>query len=137
MEDTGSCITLPESIVYALGPVKRRIQVLERRIERIKREIDQLGDLRPGSLSQQYNVCGVPGCRCKASPPQKHGPYYQLSISRKGKDTSRFVRRDEVTTVKRQLRNFRRLRTLVDQWIDLAAELCTLRIESERQRAEK
>ena len=137
MEDTGSCITLPESIVYALGPVKRRIQVLERRIERIKREIDQLGDLRPGSLSQQYNVCGVPGCRCKASPPQKHGPYYQLSISRKGKDTSRFVRRDEVTTVKRQLRNFRRLRTLVDQWIDLAAELCTLRIESERQRAGK
>ena len=137
MEDTGSCITLPESIVYALGPVKRRIQVLERRIERIQREIGQLGDLRPGSLSQQYNVCGVPGCRCKASPPQKHGPYYQLSISRKGKDTSRFVRRDEVTTVKRQLRNFRRLRTLVDQWIDLAAELCTLRIESERQRAEK
>ena len=117
--------------------MKRRIQALEKRIERIKRAIGQLGDLRPGSLSQQYNVCGVSGCRCKASPPQKHGPYYQLSISRKGKDTSRFVRRDEVTTVKRQLRNFRRLRTLVDQWIDLAAELCTLRIESERQRARK
>ena len=137
MEDTGSCITLPESIVYALGPVKRRIQALERRIERIKREIGELGDLRPGSLSQQYNVCGVPGCRCKASPPQKHGPYYQLSISRKGKDTSRFVRQDEVATVKRQLRNFARLRTLVDVWIDLALELSALRIEAERDRAGK
>jgi hypothetical protein len=117
--------------------VKRRIQALERRIERIKREIGQLGDLRPGSLSQQYNVCGVAGCRCKASPPQKHGPYYQLSISRKGKDTSRFVRRDEVATVKRQLRNFARLRTLVDEWIDLGMELSALRIEAERDGAGK
>jgi hypothetical protein len=118
-------------------PVKRRIQVLERRIERIQREIGRLGDLRPGSLSQQYNVCGVAGCRCKASPPQKHGPYYQLSISRKGKDTSRFVRRDEVATVKRQLRNFARLRTLVDAWIDLGMELSALRIEADRDRAGK
>jgi hypothetical protein len=132
-----SVITLPDSIVYALGLVRRRIQALERRIERIKREIAELGDLRPGSLSQQYNVCGVPGCRCKASPPQKHGPYYQLSISRKGKDTSRFVRRGEVATVKRQLRNFARLRTLVDEWIDLGMELSALRVEAERDRAAK
>jgi hypothetical protein len=115
--------------------MKRRIQALERRIERIKREIGQLGDLRPGSLSQQYNVCGVPGCRCKASPPQKHGPYYQLSISRKGKDTSRFVRRGEVALVRRQLRNFARLRALVDEWIDLGMELSALRIEAGRNRA--
>lgn len=117
--------------------MSRRIQALERRIARIKREIAELGDLRPGSLSQQYNVCGVPGCRCKASPPQKHGPYFQLSISGRGKDTSRFVRRNEVLTVKRQLRNFTRLRALVDQWIELGAELCALRIESERERAER
>ena len=136
-EDFGSVITLPESIVYPPGPVKRRLHVLERRIERIKRGIGQLGDLRPGSLSQQYNVCGVPGCRCKASPPQRHGPYYQLSISRKGKDTSRFVRRDEVATVKRQLRNFARLRTPVDEWIDLGMELSVLRIEADRDRAGK
>lgn len=137
MEESGSVIALHDSLVYALRPVKRRIQALERRIERIKREIGQLGDLRPGSLSQQYNVCGVAGCRCKASPPQKHGPYYQLSISRKGKDTSRFVRRDEVATVKRQLRNFARLRTLVDEWIDLGMELSALRIEAERDGARK
>jgi hypothetical protein len=137
VEESGSVITLSVSIVYALGPVKRRIQALERRIERIQRELGQLGDLRPGSLSQQYNVCGVAGCRCKASPPQKHGPYYQLSISRKGKDTSRFVRRGEVVTVKRQLRNFARLRTLVDEWIDLGMELSALRIEADRNRAGK
>jgi len=45
----------------------------ERRIDAIKRQIVALGRLRPGTLSQQYNVCGNPTCRCKADPPQKHG----------------------------------------------------------------
>jgi hypothetical protein len=44
---------------------------LERQIEKTKQA---LGDMRPGSLSTQYNVCGKLGCRCKADPPQKHGP---------------------------------------------------------------
>jgi hypothetical protein len=125
---------LPVSIVYTPLAMNRRIRVLERKIERIQRELGALGDLRPGSLSQQYNVCGVEGCRCKASPPQKHGPYYQLSFSRKGKATSRFVRRKELAVVKRQLKNYARLRDLVDQWIDLGIELSTLRIEDERER---
>ena len=114
--------------------MSRREQVLERRIERIKRELHALGDLRPGSLSEQYNVCGVEGCRCKASPPRKHGPYYQLSFTRKGKATSRFVRREEVAIVRRQLKNYAQLRALVDAWIDAAMELSTLRLEQRRER---
>ena len=109
-----------------------RIQILERKIERIKRELDALGDLRPGTLSKQYNVCGVAGCRCKASPPKKHGPYYQISFTRKGRSGSRFVRREELATVKRQLKNYARLRKLVDEWIDLGTELATLRVKAER-----
>jgi len=113
-----------------------RDQVLERRIERIKRELQGLGDLRPGSLSEQYNVCGVEGCRCKASPPQKHGPYYQLSFTRKGKATSRFVRRDEVATVRRQIQSYAKLRRLIDEWIEAGMELSALRLEqARRQRA--
>jgi len=114
--------------------MRRREQVLESRIERIKRKLHALGDLRPGSLSKQYNVCGVEGCRCKASPPKKHGPYYQLSFTRKGKGTSRFVRREEVAIVRRQLQSYAKLRTLVDDWIDAAMELSTLRLEQQRQR---
>jgi hypothetical protein len=79
-------------------------------------------------------VCGVEGCRCKASPPRKHGPYYQLSFTRKGKATSRFVRREEVAIVRRQLKNYIKLRALVDAWIDAAMELSTLRLEQRRER---
>jgi hypothetical protein len=100
---------------------------LEKRIDRIKEKIATLGDLRPGALSEQYNVCGNPRCRCKATPPQKHGPYFQLSYTWEGKSTSQFVPKDSVPQVKQQLRNYRRLRELVDRWITLAMELSRLK----------
>ena len=59
--------------------------MLQRQIEKVKQGLADLGDLRPCSLSTQYNLCGSPGCRCKATPPVKHGPYYQVSYTRKGK----------------------------------------------------
>ncbi len=117
--------------------MNRRERVLEHRIGRIKRELQELGDLRPGSLSEQYNVCGVEGCHCKAPTPKKHGPYYQLSFTRKGKSTSRFVRREEVAVVRRQLKNYAKLRALVDEWIDAAMELSTRHLEQQRDRAGK
>ena len=58
-----------------LHAMSDRSQFLEQRIQSIKREIAALGDLRPGALSMQYNICGNPSCRCKADPPLKHGPY--------------------------------------------------------------
>ena len=99
---------------------------LETEIAMIKRQIADLEDLRPGTLSKQYNVCGTPGC--KASPPQKHGPYHQLSLTRKGKSKTRFVRREELATIQKQLQNYTELRTLVDRWIDLATELSDLNL---------
>lgn len=130
---TASIILLQDSIVYTPTVSQRRIQALERRIDRIKRELVGLEELRPGSLSEQYNVCGVEGCRCKATPPKKHGPYYQLSFSRKGKGTTRFVQRSDVVQVKRQLKNYAKLRSLVDDWIDAGMELCTLRLQEKRE----
>lgn len=113
--------------------MKRRIESLGKRVETIKRELAQLGDLRPGSLSKQYNVCGNPNCRCKASPPKKHGPYYQLSSTRKGKSRSKFVRKEEVAAVRTQLKNYAKLRKLTQRWVDLAEELSILRLEKDKQ----
>lgn len=112
--------------------MKTRQQALEQQILQIKQQLANLGDLRPGALSQQYNVCGNPNCRCKATPPLKHGPYYQVSFTRRGKSSSQFVRDEDAPEVQRQLANHRQLRELVDEWIDLAAELSTLRLREKR-----
>ncbi len=107
-------------------------QALEAKIATIKAALAALGDLRPGTLSAQYNVCGKPQCRCKAQPPRKHGPYYQVSFTWQGKSQSQFVRRDDVPTVRRQLRTYQRLRTLIDRWISLGLDLSRLRLDQAR-----
>jgi hypothetical protein len=105
---------------------------IERQIEKVKRDLAALGDLRPGSLSTQYNVCGSPGCRCKATPPKKHGPYYQVSYTRKNKSSTKFVRKEDLPAIRKQLKNYERMKLLVDRWIDLSTELSNLRLTRDR-----
>lgn len=107
--------------------------LLGAKIEDVKRRLAELGELRPGSLSTQYNVCGSPGCRCKDSPPKKHGPYYQLSYTRKGKSGTRFIRKEHLASIRQQLKNYARMRALVDRWIELATKLSDLRLAKERR----
>ena len=108
-------------------------QAIEKRIEKIKQQIAALGDIRPGALSQQYNVCGNPTCRCKADPPVRHGPYYQISFTWKGKSQSQFVRDGDVDRARQQLENYRHLRELIDEWVTLAVDLSRLRTLQRRQ----
>ena len=122
-------------VIHNDRTMTNRSQFLEERIQSIKHEIAALGDLRPGALSLQYNVCGSPSCRCKADPPLKHGPYPQVSFTWHGKSTTQFVRNDDVEEVRHQLENYRRLRDLVDEWIGLALELSRRRLRERRDAA--
>jgi hypothetical protein len=100
------------------------IPEIEQRIEAIKRHLTRLGPMHPGSLSEQYNVCGKPRCRCKdTKKPRRHGPYYQLSFTSQGKSTSRFVRPERVAEIRRKVENYKRFRELVNKWVDLSVEL--------------
>jgi hypothetical protein len=110
----------------------KREAEIERQIGKLKRELSALGELRPGSLSTQYNVCGSHGCRCKATPPKKHGPYHQVSCSRKGKSSTKFIRKEDLPAIRKQLKNYEKLKTLMDRWIDLATELSNLRLKRDR-----
>jgi hypothetical protein len=111
--------------------VSHRLRTLESKIEKIKHEIIALGPLRPGTLSQQFNVCGKSDCRCKANPPQKHGPYYQLSFTWQGRSSTHFVRREHLHAVEEQLRNYKKLRELVEAWATLGMEISQLQLQHE------
>ena len=108
--------------------MKNQVRALEKRIETIKRKLSALGDMRPGSLSTQFNVCGNPTCRCKnPENPKKHGPYYQLSYTHKGRSKSEFVKKEDLAEVKKQIRNYQRFKQLTGEWVDLSLELARLR----------
>jgi hypothetical protein len=106
-----------------------KLENIQRRINGIKSALTALGPMHPGSLSRQYNVCGTAGCRCKdPKHSRKHGPYHQLSYTWRGKSSSIFVRRERVKTVCGQVENYKRLRELIKEWVDL---------EMERERLER
>lgn len=97
---------------------------IQQQIELVKKQLLQLGPMHPGSLGEQFNVCGNPGCHCKdPKNPRRHGPYYQLSYTWRGKSSTRFVRQEGVAKMQEKVSNYKRFRELVNQWVDLAVEL--------------
>ena len=114
------------------------IQPLEQRIQQIKAELAALGEMRPGSLSQQYNVCGKPNCRCKdPQNPQRHGPYYQLSWVHQGKSTTQFIRRPLLPQVRAQIATYNKFRKLTDEWVRIALRLAQARLLVARRNLSK
>jgi hypothetical protein len=114
---------------------EQHIQSAEAKIQQIKTQLLALGDMRPGSLSRQYNVCGKKGCRCKdPDHPKRHGPYYQLSYVHRGRSTTQFIRPELRATVRAELATFKTFRKLTDQWVDLALTVAKLKLEAARQK---
>ena len=50
---------------------------------------------------------GTPGCKRKdPKHPQRHGPYYQLSYTLRGKSSTVFVKPQDVAEVRRRIRRY-------------------------------
>ena len=111
---------------------------IQAQIDKIKKELLQLGAMRPGTLSQQYAACQKPGCKC-VDPihPQKHGPFYKLSYTHGGKSTTQFIRPQFVPEVRQQLEAYKKFKALTQQWVTLALELSKLDLQQARQDAPK
>ena len=103
---------------------QKRIQQIERRIDRIKRALLEIGPMRPGSLTRQYK------------DPQHHtGAYWQISYTRQMKSRTEYVRKECVKEVRRQTVTHKRFKRLVDQWIDLSIEHSRLTMQIAEPRA--
>lgn len=111
---------------------------LEGRIRQLKAKLQNIGEMRPGSLSQQYSACQKLGCKCvDPKNPKKHGPFYQLSYSHRSKSTTQFIRPQFVAEVRRQISNYKQFKQLTEEWVALALELAKSRMEEARQVASK
>lgn len=76
-------------------------------------ELETVGFISPGSVVSRYTCCGKPGCRCKADPPQRHGPYYQWSRAVAGKTVSRRLNEAEAELYRNWIGNRRRLEQII------------------------
>lgn len=96
---------------------------LKKEIDEIKQQLMEIGTMHPGSVSQQFQVCGNPNCRCmNKKNPKRHGPYTKLAYVYHGKPVCRFVRAACVTNMNTRLSNYKKFRALTDKWIELSIE---------------
>lgn len=101
---------------------------LTRKVQSLKDKIGSIGEMYPGSISQQYNICGTAGCKCKDKKnPVKHGPYSNLNFTFKGKSRTKFIRKELLHEFKQYTANYKKFRSYVDQLIECNMELIELR----------
>lgn len=103
-------------------------KTLLKEIKRVKKEIGSLGELFPGSISQQFNICGNPDCRCKdKKEPVKHGPYNNLSYTFRGRRHTKFIREELVEEFGKYTSNYKKYKQYTDELVGFYIELINLR----------
>ncbi|MBC8392686.1 MAG: hypothetical protein H8E17_09010 [Deltaproteobacteria bacterium] len=98
------------------------LKQLENEIQKIKNELREIGEMRPGSLTLQYKA-----------PKEKKGPYYQLSYTHKMRSRTQYVRPKFIEEIRRQIEVYKRFRKLVEKWVELAIEHSQLKMKQAKQ----
>ena len=83
----------------------------------------QAGFILPGTLTERMTRCGYPRCRCRADPPQLHGPYHQWTRKINGKTVTRILTDDQLADYQPWFDNQRRLRDLITELETLSQEI--------------
>lgn len=90
----------------------------EMAFQRLRKKLAELGPMLPGSLSEQWNVCGNATCRCKdPDKPVKHGPYYQLSFTVARKSSTMFVKKEDVAEARRRIERYAEFKKLTTELV--------------------
>lgn len=109
---------------------------LETRRAELCAELASIGDLRPGSLVGRYRRCGKPNCHCATEPEGGHGPSWSLTRKVGGKTVTRIIPGDAVEQTREQIAEYRRLRRLTRELVEVSERLCDLRLSSPGAAAE-
>lgn len=92
--------------------MKKQIATIENRIARIKNELRDIGEMRPGSLTKQFHKRG-----------KKRWPYWQLSFMHKGKSRTNYVRDEYLDKVKAEVAEYKKFKRLMEKWVELSLAL--------------
>jgi len=93
----------------------QRLAKIEKEIAVIKARIAEIGVVRPGSLTRQYK-----------DPKNKRGAYHQISYTHRMQSRTEYVRTDSLAQVRRQIRDYNKLKRLIERWMALGIEYSKL-----------
>lgn len=104
----------------------KQLKQIEGKIQKIKLELLEMQQMRPGSLSRQFK-----------KPKSKKGGYYQLSYTHKMRSRTEYIRPEFVDEIKEQVAVYKRFRKLIEEWVELAIEHSRITMKQPTERKEK
>jgi hypothetical protein len=116
---------------------QHRLDAYERRYRELAAQLADIGMISAGTLTRRYTRCTSPGCKCRADPPQPHGPYWQWTRKIDGKTVTRRLTPAEAKLYREWIANDRRMRRLIDQMRTVAAKAADIRLAQASQQAPK
>lgn len=102
--------------------LEKRLRACESEYARIKARIRDVGFICEGSLVERWTSCGKPNCRCTSDPPQRHGPYYQLTWKERGKTVTRRLPAEQAQLYQAWVANRRELEALLQKMREISWE---------------
>ena len=94
----------------------------------ILRQVSELGDFQPGSISSPTRRCGKPGCHCAKPNDLGHGPHYQLTQKVNGKTvTQNLPSPAAVRKAQSEVSEYRKFKSLTDGLVEVNRKICRLR----------
>jgi hypothetical protein len=108
--------------------MSKKIQKLQQRIVEIKKQLSDLGPMRPGKLSKQSR---------KDRNGKEYGSYWKLGYTYKMKVKSEYIPDQLVEEIQRQNEEFKRFKTLTEEWIDLALQVGQIQTEQKKNLIKK
>jgi hypothetical protein len=94
----------------------------------VLRQIAELGDFQPGSITSATRRCGSPACHCAKPNDPGHGPHFQLTQKVDGKTvTQNLPTQAAVRKAESEIAGFRKFQTLTGELVDVNRKICRLR----------
>ena len=107
---------------------QQRLAGYENRYRHLAAQLAEIGMISAGTLTRRYTRCASPGCKCRADPPEPHGPYWQWTRKIDGKTITRRLTPAEAKLYREWINNDRRLRRIIDQMRAVAAKAAEIRL---------
>jgi hypothetical protein len=108
--------------------VSESLEELERQRAAVLRELSELGDFRPGSITGTGGRCGTPGCHCHGPDDPGHSPHPRMTYKVYGKTvTESFATPAAQRKAEREIEAFRSYRQLERTFVEVNEKICQAR----------
>ena len=77
----------------------------------------------PGTVADRLTRCGYPRCRCRADPPQPHGPYHQWTRKKNGRTATKILSDEQLADYGPWFDNHKRIRELLAELEALSLDI--------------